>query len=468
MSYTLCDAVVPDQSVQLPRFPEQQQYLTAEELLRLESAYRAIDKKPLNNLNWQETELLQATGHILMAGLLASRQSDAPEREARVTHSTQEARSRWLAAARTLLRKQGCSRTPTRFGKRLDIKVPDLLQMATANPIKDTVVSMGGNVVPWTEAEDGEGLVASCGETRLRLDYDELFDLGAETALRSIAKQGPALVQTLLALACLWLEQNRGKSHETYLTACASDVLRYQGRGEKENGGYARDDTEEKGRQVYLLSRINIVRGEVRRYTSVGNGKRGKESIETKRIGPLIVLKELQCERHESSVGNLKSVISFRYHLNEQLYEWLCGTEQPQFTKVSGRLLRYHPVRQKYHILLGFCLAYYSRVNQSYNHSKLNIKLPSLLKLAALDVPALNVPDFLASLRTAFADLAKDGVIPGLIVDIPENSSLSAREQIVGGALEYPPLPTVRRRAEQAGKTNTKVKPSPQPAKTLP
>lgn len=169
-----------------------------------------------------------------------------------------------------------------------------------------------------------------------------------------------------------------------------------------------------------------------------------------------------------ASEGNLASVISFRYHLNEQFHEWLCGTEQPQFTKVSGRLLQYHPVRQKYHILLGFCLAYYSRVNQNHNHSRLNINLVSLLKLAALDVPSRNVPDFLASLRTALTDLAKDRVIPGLIVDIPESVSLSARQQIKDGVLEYPPLPTVRRQAEQADETNTKVNPSPQPAKTLP
>lgn len=292
--------VEPVQPFHLPRFPEQQQYITEDMFQRLISAYDALEKKSFSTLNAEETEFLLATCHTWIAGLLASRQTDDPEREAKVTSVNQEARNRWLDAARNLLREQACSRTPTRFGKRLDIKVPDVIQITTAHPIKDAVVSMGGNVVPWTEAEDGRGIVANCGETHLRLDYDELFDLGAETAMRSITKQGPALVQTLLALACLWLEQNRGKSHETYLTVYASDVLRYQGRGEKENGGYERTDTEEKGRQVYILSRINIVRGKVRRYTSVRNGKTGQVSIDSKIIGPLIVLTKLQWEHRKA------------------------------------------------------------------------------------------------------------------------------------------------------------------------
>ncbi len=113
---------------------------------------------------------------------------------------------------------------------------------------------------------------------------------------------------------------------------------------------------------------------------------------------------------------------------------------------ISGKLLTYHPLRQKYQILLGFCLAYYDRVNRKNRSQSLRrIRLPALLALAGVAAPERRVTEFLVSIEQALADLARDGVVPGLRLARPEGwpemlAKRDSRAVIAGSWVTFPPL----------------------------
>jgi hypothetical protein len=96
----------------------------------------------------------------------------------------------------------------------------------------------------------------------------------------------------------------------------------------------------------------------------------------------------------------------FRYHLGQEAHGWM----QESVAQVAPRLLSYHPVRQKYQILLGFCLAWHIG-----NHPKeTELSLPHLLELAAIPMPEKRLSEFLTSVEDALSELASDGILPGV------------------------------------------------------
>jgi hypothetical protein len=189
---------------------------------------------------------------------------------------------------------------------------------------------------------------------------------------------------------------------------------------------------------VYLLSRISVPTSEVVAYEG------GKRVVKTLSIGRLLSLESLDAEQTVEG-GQVQSVVRFRYHLGRDVYEWIRG-DHPQYAVLSGKLLAYHPVRQKFQILLGFCLAYYDRVNRKHGAAAARrISLPALLNLAAIEVPTKRVAEFLVSIEDALNDLARDGVIEGMRLQKPEDwaellAARRTRDVIARSVVSYPSL----------------------------
>ena len=261
---------------------------------------------------------------------------------------------------------------------------------------------------------------------------------GPERAIQHIAKQGASLAQTFLTLASLWQEKCAGQNPETYMTIYASDLLRYQGRKETPKGGYHRKDLLAKGREIYLLSRISVPKSDV---TIVQNGERSVKSLS---IGRLLSLESLDMAVFEGGEDDGKAIIQFRFHLGREVYDWI-GGDTKQYAQLSSRILRYHPVRQKYQVLLGFCLAYYDRVNRKNAQPTRRIRLPALLNLAAIPIPDRRVGEFLSSIEDALNDLSRDGVVPSLYLEKPEGwtnmiAERRTRDVLMGSHVVFPRL----------------------------
>ena len=310
---------------------------------------------------------------------------------------------------------------PRRTGARLRATLPAQLRIPTAAPAKDALAALFAPHL-WQVNEGGTAILARQNNTQLQMDCDTVLGLDPERAIQQIAKYGASAAQTFLTMTGLWLQQNPGKSHETYLTVHASDLLRFQGRKETPRGGYHSEDLLGKGRDVYFLSRISVPRSEVAQYD------RGRKTIKTISIGRLLSLESLDLEQTEER-GNVHSIVRFRYHLGREVYDWVCG-DHPQYAPISGKLLTYHPIRQKYQILLGFCLAYYDRVNRKNKESVRTISLPALLNLAAIPIPNKRPAEFLTTIEDALNDLARDGVIPEIRLRKPDDwTDLLARRR---------------------------------------
>jgi hypothetical protein len=295
----------------------------------------------------------------------------------------------------------------------------------------------------WEADASGSAVLAQRGETQVRLDCDGITGLSPEQAIHQIAKHGASVAQTFFALVGLWMERNPSTPHESYMTAYASDLLRYQNRKETRRGGYHGDDILAKGRDIYLLSRISVPTASVTTYEG------GRREARTLSLGRLLSLESLEVAQETVKDAGDKptlgtSIVRFRYHLGREVYSWV-GGNSPQYARLSGKLLTYHPVRQKYQILLGFCLGYYDRVNRKNPQEVRRIGLPALLNLAAIEVPQKRISEFFSSLEEAMEDLARDGVIPGLRLQKPANwtdmlARRDTRSIIAGSYVTFPRL----------------------------
>jgi hypothetical protein len=336
-------------------------------------------------------------------------------------------------------------RAPVRTGPRLRARLPKTLRVPTALSAREMLTLL---FAPhrWEADTDGLAVTARQGETQVRLELDEMTGLSPDAAIRQIAKHGASVAQTFFSLVALWMERNPDTSPETYLTASASDLLRYQHRKETPRGGYHSDDILAKGRDIYLLSRISIPVASVQTFDG------GKREARTLALGRLLSLESLEFtqvgpakgveEGTEVARGGYGSIVQFRYHLGREVFKWV-GGEQPQYALLPGKLLTYHPVRQKYQILLGFCLAYYDRVNRKNRQEVRRLRLPALLNLAAIEVPDRRISEFLSSIEEALEDLSRDGVIPGLKLQKPPDwtemlAKRRTREIIAGSVVTFP------------------------------
>jgi len=334
------------------------------------------------------------------------------------------------------------TRRPT--GKRIKASRPDLMRLPTAKTAHDTMTAFFAPNT-WRPNDTGTAIFAQRNETQVMLDCDDAIGFGPERAIQQIAQHGPATAQTFLALAGLWLRDNKSRSHETYMTIGASDLLRYQGRKPSSNHGFDNDEIMAKGRDVWVLSRISVPKAEAVTYKS------GKQ-VRSLSIGPLFMVQAFDVQQ-TLDAADVKSVVRFRYHLGKDLHEWLCG-EKPQFAEVSGKLLAYHPTRQKLQILLGFSLAYYDRVNDKQRRGEHKISLPALLNLSGLEIDKTNPKRFLEQVEDALGELGCDGVIPGVALQKPDDwtallAERKAREVLRLSSVAFPRLSMIAPKSGQ-------------------
>ncbi|MDX1935059.1 MAG: hypothetical protein SFU56_20875 [Capsulimonadales bacterium] len=432
--------------------------LTADEIHRLEWLLGTIEAKRLvgETLTPEESALRTALEELTaaeadartafasfyttlpMPGVSDDAQVALPGDVARRINRWVEARRAWDQAVTEILREAPPERSvPVRTGPRIKANLPDFLRVPTALPARDTLALLFAPHL-WKADTDGLAVSAQRGETQVRLECDDLLGLGPQEAIRQIARHGASVAQTFFALIALWLERNPGASHETYMTAYASDLLRFQRRKEAGKGGYHRDDILAKGRDLYLLSRISVPTGEA---IELENGNRVSKRAS---LGRLLSVEALEIAETQGESGTGASVVRFRYHPGREVHQWLAGKDG-QYAVLSGKLLTYHPVRQKYQILLGFCLAYCDQVQRRYRQEYRRIPLPTLLKLAAIDVPNKRISEFLTTIEEALAEIGRDGLIPGLKMVKPANWTelLAQRETraiIAGSEVVFPPL----------------------------
>jgi hypothetical protein len=281
------------------------------------------------------------------------------------------ARKEWEEQVQAFLEAPVAPTLVPRTGPRLRASLPDFLRVPTAPGAQDIFHTLMGR--PTQHA---------------LMPPDPLNE---NAIFASLSKQGAAMIQTFLSLIGLWLEQNPTQSHETYLTAYASDILRYQGRKETEHGGYHRKDLLAKGHEIFQLSRLTL--------PSVS------PDGQVLTLGRVLSLENLEISA-ENAEHSGHSVLRFRYHLGKTVHDWVRG-DSTQFTVISGKLLAYHPVRQKYHILLGLQLA-------RHQTGSAPLSLPDLLAQAGLEIPEKRPAEFLQSIEDALNDLSRDKVIPGL------------------------------------------------------
>jgi hypothetical protein len=333
-----------------------------------------------------------------------------------------EARKHWETLSAALLKTHTARpKAPVRRGPRMGIKPPESVRMPSALPAKDALAALFAPHLWKTDAAQ-LGLVADVSAaTQVRVEFDDALGFGPEQAVRQITKNGPAAAQTFLALASLWKETLGDQPSETYLSVYASDLLRFQGKKETPKGGYHREDLLAKGRDVYLLSRISLPRATVRDTSADGAVK----TVKTVAIGRLLSLETLEAVTIEEAGVVTQSVVRFRFHLSSEAHHWISEHQ----TEVAPKLLSYHPVRQKYQILLGFCLAWADATIGSGSEER-RIPLPLLLKLAAVPIPERRIAEFFSSIEDAIHELAKDAIVPGVrLVKPPRWTELLAERR---------------------------------------
>lgn len=334
-----------------------------------------------------QAEAAARTAFATFYGNLDTGHTDAalpPEVAVALSHWV-EARKRWEQTSEAFL---AAPKVVRRSGPRLALKPPTTVRLPTTLPAKDALAALFAPHLWQAEASGLAIMTPISHRSQVRVELDEVLGFGPEQAVQQIARYGPSAAQTFLALSTLWHERLGDQPHETYLTLFASDLLRFQGKKETPRGGYHREDLLAKGRDLYLLSRITIPH---------------TEGGETMALGRLLSLEALEVAGEGEGA---QSIVRFRYHLGREAHAWVSeGTAE-----VAPKLLSYHPVRQKYQILLGFCLAWYAQ-----NHAEESeVSLPTLLELAAIPLPQKRLSEFLTMLEDALSELAQDGVVPGV------------------------------------------------------
>ena len=250
-----------------------------------------------------------------------------------------QARRAWDERIALYLKKASAPALPVRTGPRVRANLPDSLRIPASAPARD-LMALFFSPHLWRTDAAGDTLIATRGNSSVRLELDEMTGLGAEEALKQIAKQGASVAQTFFALIGLWQERNETASQETYMTVYASDLLRYQGRRQTKSGGYHKDDILAKGREIYLLSRMSVPLTAAHT-TPTENG--GKRETRLTSLGRLLSLESIEMaettERDAAgAVTQSSSVVRFRYHLGKTVHGWV-GGDRPQYALLSGKLL---------------------------------------------------------------------------------------------------------------------------------
>ncbi len=319
----------------------------------------------------------------------------------------------------------------SRKGSRLLVKQDIQFRFPTAQPVQQaiTIFTRG----KWTESEGGDSVIGSHNGAQLLYECDSEIDLTPQRAIHILAKRGPSVVQTFLGLTGFWLQQCGGKPYDHTVHATVTDLLRYMKRKPTTGGGYRFDDISERGRDVHILMKTSMPSAEITTY-------KGKNATRTRvEIERLVQIDSVAVTK-VSDAGGVAITGEFSYHLGQKMHAWLCG-DHPQYATISSKILEYHPVREKYHILLGFALSYYDRVNRQKRGGRTrSISLIKLLEMAGIDIPDRNIPRWLADIQGAISDLAADGVIPNVTSSVPLTSQVTGRQALAKSEVSFPPL----------------------------
>ena len=319
-----------------------------------------------------------------------------------------DAQRAWDVQAAILLAHK---KTPAvRRGKRKTVSVPALMEIPTTQASIQAMITLI-NPIKWTAHVSNQQIIS--GSSNLHLDLSPEIGLDTTTAITAITRHGASVLQTFLALANLWKSECGSQNSETYLEAYASDVLRYHGRKQTPKGGYHQADTLAKGRDIFLLSRLTVV------------------SIQPRETGLLTLSRFISVEQLQTEVSKdaTESIVRFRYHLGQIFHGWL-QNDAGMFTRVSAKLLSYHPKRQKYHILLGICIAHILWTRQHTTATHAVVTLAEVLRMANLTDSNRRPGAFLSAIEDALIELSRDGIFPGISMKKPTDwTSLSPGKQ---------------------------------------
>ncbi|MFM7322642.1 MAG: hypothetical protein ACKO5K_14120, partial [Armatimonadota bacterium] len=110
-----------------------------------------------------------------------------------------------------------------------------------------------------------------------------------------------------------------------------------------------------------------------------------------------------------------ESLLRFRFHLGGEVARWL-EAGSGRSIAAGGSLLAYHPVRQKYQILLGLALAHAAAESEM---DEVELPLLDVLERAGLQFPDVRMLAFLTMIEDAIAELSRDRVVADLRIVKP-------------------------------------------------
>lgn len=339
-------------------------------------------------------------GNLSIDSPNGSNSENLPEALGDVIRAWMAAQTQWEAAVTAIGNRQ--KQTTKRSGPRTNITVANSIRIPTSPTATKALVSII-NTKLWSESLLDEQLVTKVPADGIRVNLSNAIGFDAHTAISHLSSHGASVVQTFLTLASIWREQMGDARYDTYVEVFASDILRHQGRQQTPRGGYHQADTLSKGRDVFILSRLLMPLDS----TDKGGGTT---------LARFISVEQLETK---VSPGTSESYIRFRFHLGEPFQHWMSMLDKGSW-EVAGKLLQYHPQRQKYHILLGICIAHIAWKCRFEGHSSLVIPLREILMMSHLDRHGHRPGAFVSSLEDALQDLHRDGILPGVRLNKPD------------------------------------------------
>ncbi|MES2460818.1 MAG: hypothetical protein V4671_09545 [Armatimonadota bacterium] len=326
-------------------------------------------------------------------------------------------------------------------GPRQEVPSVQNFRLTTSDGMRNTYLAMAE---PWKNNKEGSKVYAekkSLG-TQVSIDCDDTSGFGADAVIAYLLKNQPSLLQMAMTLAGYWYEQVKvkkvgqpggsNKPHEQYIDVTAQQLMQFQNRAEAgKKGGYHNDEIVERGKEIAMLQRMTIPKVTVKKW----NPTTKRTEPQKIKISALFVIQTIE---QRLADDGYEGSVAIRYHIGEELYEWLCG-ENPIYARLSTKILRYNSHTHRYHILLGVALANYERTNRKHRKSGIPITLPALLEYAGIEIPERNIDRFLERIEKAINDLHEDDVWPGVKIEIPRDTSEPARIWLSKGKVIVPP-----------------------------
>ncbi len=341
-----------------------------------------------------------ATGDLSLGASSTGDSENLPDPLADVIRNWMDAQAKWEAAVTILATRQ--KQSSKRSGPRGNITAAATIRIPTSATATKALVSII-NTKLWSEQAADEQLITKVPVDGLRVNLSNAIGFDAQTAIAHLTRHGASVVQTFLTLASIWREQAGDASYDTYVEVFASDILRHQGRQQTPRGGYHQADTLSKGRDVFILSRLLM---------PVDTSEAGGSTT----LARFISVEQLETK---VSIGTSESYVRFRFHLGEPFEHWMSMLDRGSW-EVAGKLLQYHPQRQKYHILLGICLANLAWKSRYEGHTAAVVPLREILMLSHLHQHGHRPGAFVSSLEDALQDLNRDGILPGVRLSKPD------------------------------------------------